>query len=1733
MTYFNCQGATTEQVSFSSFDFFSDFQNIPSITSPGILPASDIAPYSDMDLDISWNNVHGVYNNGCIGRPYFIMRKQDAVVVVDEKVVVGYCDMDWDYIDPSGGNPNSGPFSTSGTHYQVILDNKMTKFHKIKCNRGSPSNPGDWSTTGIHLCCQRDMSTTTPYSQNQLRYLRYNGPVSLSTGTPAAVADLVIAGDSASGDYNCGNFCSMDLSGENPRIAWYDPSYNNESVWLAWSDDGGQNWEPALSNPGLDCSGLMIDDNVGIWPETYNRNYISLACNQKDGSVHIAYFTDNSGIKYWTNSSIESTPHPIPTDSSNTKLDVIAYGKLPDDPLFSTNPTATYTGGYIDLSWNVVNGYDSVYCIDTPPPHITVLAKVENSKSFDATLFDQICVKTRVITASNCQAAGYQDIFLLGSTTTCGGYFSGTQSGCLFFGIQCNSVSSPPIRTTRMDSGLPSSAVCIDLVGGNSGNQIVNDVRLEDSTEYEIEIYYDKNDRWMVGQNTGTIDLSQGIGPWYSPANNGGYATVSVTKIDAPIVTDPSSNLCNPRKYIWYDISGNTTPGTQFNMEDGYLTIGAGGHDGTQEPWFGTIKRIAIYNTDISTVPIYDISSSTGPGIPFAIIKSDYGYNRFADYSGNERGGTYPVQNQPYQYQIYTDNSYNTIQGISGSLSSISSKKQIHDYYYLQRTPTQPSYVPGLGVGEIRALDTLGDTMLAVGSTQTATDKSGYILISTDGGFSWIENTHHPTYGLNYFYYFCVKLYKDPAGTTWAFVGGINYGLFFTTDNVPGKLLGAAGTWGVLGAPYSFFSCGTGLGGVYNEPTNWYSTNALNSAKEKRRLTYVYPVDLSKNLSNDLFGSDPSDNDFHLWIGTGYNYNNDSERKGPPDMVFRGNYDSFTKLSTTITATPDISWNPTDASGNPNVKMNQIWNDVVDGSGNWSTWIGLNGGIAFGTPANVTDPSGGLAYGVICGSNYIHVTNDGGASWGKRLKQRVAMDNLGAYAERNKVLAVPGDPSNVQDLSSFTLLLNRVPWTGVDGYDYANGPHLLPVITNNRGVFDLSFGPHDLSFSVPKTQWWDPSLNDNSYWDPANPPFVDRAVANYNSGQTGNRYVVDICTNITDGSGTYLDNHWVLGETDTNFASSNPSDATQMLFHKATLQQPGGGSDPPVYYSTNTWERIDFEANATPNFRGHVSVQTSLRDGGVVLGVQSDETDLGGVYALTAVPPIPNIIVTYPYLNNNFKAEIASSSLSNIDVIGNIYYTVYLSKDANEPRTFIYADAFFYPDSGGGGSTVITLDSAITYTFYLIASNFKGDSWRSNEITIGPTPTPAPTIDSVVVTGTYLQNKLTWENPVDVFFYDISRSWIPLDPSSSDVSGSSVLWGPGGGNDPSGLPNPDAPHRTSFIDYDVSLNRAYTYFLTGKDNTLAVESPTYESYTSIRSGIPFNTALEYIPSDNELKLTWDDQQFITDPSTSVIYGISMEKIGGATNNYTSLYKYFTVPNTDLSKNFTYQFGFDASYNNQTVVVKSPWTDPSNVISFTLDAPVPTNFDASYNYINDIVTFSWTPTTFYGYEPIKYDISYNGKVQPPFDDVTNTTETMSGQDLSGGQTIPSQVRAVYPKFDSSYCDVSNIIVPAHTPLNFIVKAYNRQGQQCVTDASMIQISWDATTGISDSSGYTLTRYDTYSGDKNNFYVGSTVVGATETILPPNTTYNDYDLVEPTTGTSTVPRRYKYSLKANYP
>ena len=116
----------------------------------------------------------------------------------------------------------------------------------------------------------------------------------------------------------------LDLSGNNPHVAYYD--CENQSIKYAWSNDGGDNWEPYTTlTPGI--SGEIIDTNVGNYLDLTNNSnigqLISIACSPIDGSTHIAYY-DNSSVKYWTNST--NTPKPI-TNAIPTQLSTIAYSK--------------------------------------------------------------------------------------------------------------------------------------------------------------------------------------------------------------------------------------------------------------------------------------------------------------------------------------------------------------------------------------------------------------------------------------------------------------------------------------------------------------------------------------------------------------------------------------------------------------------------------------------------------------------------------------------------------------------------------------------------------------------------------------------------------------------------------------------------------------------------------------------------------------------------------------------------------------------------------------------------------------------------------------------------------------------------------------------------------------------------------------------------------------------------------------------------------------------------------------------------------------------------------------------------------------------------------------------------------------------------------------------------------------------------------------------------------------
>ena len=203
----------------------------------------------------------------------------------------------------------------------------------------------------------------------------------------------------------------------------------------------------------------------------------------------------------------------------------------------------------------------------------------------------------------------------------------------------------------------------------------------------------------------------------------------------------------------------------------------------------------------------------------------------------------------------------------------------------------------------------------------------------------------------------------------------------------------------------------------------------------------------------------------------------------------------------------------------------------------------------------------------------------------------------GVYVEKNPTYPDVYDPS-------FSVQMNAMP------YDEKSGNGL--VISKSRS-FDNSFNP--LAGTGIPTETWDPSLNTNKFWDPNAPPFeLSKYDGDYSNG--GNRYIVDICKNITSNTNRkYYDNHWSFGNriTTTDFSDN-------FIFHKNNV--------------TDSWSRIEsYNLNKNPYAIG------TLDNSGIVVSQDNE------LYKLSQTPIPPDISAIHPYQSNNYKAQINLSGL--------------------------------------------------------------------------------------------------------------------------------------------------------------------------------------------------------------------------------------------------------------------------------------------------------------------------------------------------------------------------------------------------------------------------------------------------------------------------------------------------------
>ena len=1036
---------------------------------------------------------------------------------------------------------------------------------KIKCDK----NTG-WDSKKIHIVYKENEKRIKYERYNISGFMEPNG----NTGSINGIASQEIS-------YNidcskCG-WCSMDLDKwNNPHIAFFDicGSDLNGRINYTWNDYSGNkdNWKYPTGR-----SAYIINNNVDNYfdlSSNRNENFLSLACSQYDGSVHISYTQQANDIQYWTNS--QYTPHAIKDPSNKTVFSALAYGKkLVDDKI--RNP-------YVDLSWNmdISNIYQPLYSIDTPYPYITSPkrkvepkhSKYDSSQQLNANLCDIIYINTTVQTPTTFDVS--KTIFLMGGDTGSeGAYIGGVRNdGRVYFGI--NGINNTLSTGKEL-----------------SGNEI-----------YQLTFYYNKYDREAK-------------------------ITISGGKNDAGgIIYDNSSELFT-----------NIPENGVYNMLDGYLTIGSNSHENdnngaNDNNWTNTnkngfIKRISVYNTDISNIVFYDILRGNSN------IITDWPHTQYIDYSGHLVSNKKLNTREKYSYSISGRNEYNKIQK-KKSINTYTKELELHELFNIQRIKQQPSHDNGIEI-TARSMDVYkktetrhDSTIWVVGEKKEETEDginsiTGYILVSNDGGQSWVENKKHPLYkniiriNLDLSHnktdaqYYSVKLFTDENDNKWAWLAGNNYGLYYCVADNWNELGTKKNDWKILGDP-------SGI------------NIRIDNSISKRTLNYVYPVKCNDNNSKGIFGSPPSNDDFHVWIGGTHNENQNDKKNGAFDMVLRGNKDKFntltdsqTGISGNIYETNSWSSDPT----YPDVCKNIIWADISN-----YTETALY---------NINFDNNGIS-GIIGGKNNIFVTKDGGGNWESRLDSSMnAAEVIGSSVE------IKPDGSAL-----FSVVTNSVPWLG-----NSDNNKDFPVVSTasfDDKIFNFTNGYPNMNGT------WNPSYNKGGYWDVKAPPYV-RTTINKNPIPK-NVYKTNYFKDIL--------NNWVIGY--------NNNNNNYTIFNKNT--------------NTDTWMRHDL--NMPTDIKGKIQSMVAIDNSGVLLFVEGGGSNGGiyKLSVEPPIPNIdlewPMVIQAsdnqIAEKTDHFRAKITFKDFENIDISNNFKYILEIEETSG--------DSLFYNQTFNPNKP--TMDNSLT-----------------------------------------------------------------------------------------------------------------------------------------------------------------------------------------------------------------------------------------------------------------------------------------------------------------------------------------------------------------------------------------------------------------------------------------------------
>ncbi len=870
--------------------------------------------FVDIDIDVSRNAINENFNY-IYSKPYFV-----ACSDASSNIVVGRAPYDVSYnsindIDIINFPPNNA--------------NRIAKYCKIKVFQ-EPNNtnnviPTPEDASSNLYVCYYNTNKQPPLDDNfggmiEVAYTQNSNFINITPSSPPTRTNyndtnkVNILGNG--GGY--GLYPSMDIDKDGyPRIAFFgrrgteDNPNNNLAIHLISADRTNptinDHWEHTLVK---DFGTNNIDDLSGAYIDMSNNQPISLKISPFDNSNHIV-FQDPKGpnseyycVSYWTDS--DNIIDITKVDSSLNYLGLHSYGKTIDMSRASvevywdlSQSLCLFSRDFrrYDTSENLLVGRTSPLLMAKPYTNplggrLNDLGYInKNSSGWNGAVnyrFNEIDKLYIVIDAklTNDSLGTFESpirntLFCLGSLIGEGGFVCGLDkypvrfgedndvyfdtSGSIFMGIKGqeeaeqadgnDTYASAPFQYLRRDiSGTPPDAEGFEPMRSNwernAGFFIPN---INES--YRYEFYYNKSNS---------------------------YIEITIKSLDNPNVILPGNATYNggivPEvKYCRRNVVTNGG----FNIKDGYISIGSDSHS-SSNVWNGEIQRVSVYATDISNVPVFDLSRNG------EILRdcSSTPFSSFFDISNNEGLQIEPSGNI---YQVVNAVNALNVGDISGS--SQYKEVMLNDIYYYQRVLNQTVSQQASHPGQyITAFDRFKEKKVnsnyydlwAIGYTTFGTldnDILPVVFTSGDGGLSWIKNDSY-NLGISGESLLDIKTYKDPSGGRWVYICGENYLLQYTND-------------------YDF----QGQPGINPLGVNWYTVDFTNLPYGRKDGTGVAntwgefaptqgrKLDINNiciaDISKSPFLTDQSSNDFHLWIGTkSYDYTLETEKGSEININF-------------------------------------------------------------------------------------------------------------------------------------------------------------------------------------------------------------------------------------------------------------------------------------------------------------------------------------------------------------------------------------------------------------------------------------------------------------------------------------------------------------------------------------------------------------------------------------------------------------------------------------------------------------------------------------------------------------------------------------------------------------------------------------------------------------------------------------------------------------------------------